>query len=217
MTNTQYFLLRRLHSLLGVVPLGVFLFAHLTTNSMAFFGQGAFEHKVGLIHELGPMLPFVEAAMIFIPLVLHIALGIWIALSAKSNIGRINYGRNWSYTMQRWTGWAAFAFLVYHTLWLRILDFPEQQYYSYMVDLFQNPLWVLIYFVGSAAIIFHFANGLCTFCMTWGITVGPRSQKWMAIIAFLVGMGLLSMLLASLYGFTIGAAMTVPSAMSLPH
>ncbi|MCB2156023.1 succinate dehydrogenase [bacterium] len=205
MTNTQYFLLRRLHSLLGVIPLGLFLFAHMTTNSMAFFGQGAFEHKVALIHSLGPMLPFVEAAMIFIPLCLHIALGIWIALTAKSNIGRINYGRNWAYTMQRWSGWAAFAFLAYHAIWLRILDKPNGQYYTYLVDLFQNPLWVLIYLVGSAAVIYHFANGLCTFCMTWGITVGPRSQKWMAIIALFVGLGLMGMMMASLYGFTFGA------------
>ena len=31
--DKHYFLLRRLHSLTGIVPIGIFLLAHLTTNS----------------------------------------------------------------------------------------------------------------------------------------------------------------------------------------
>jgi hypothetical protein len=38
--------------------------------------------------------------------------------------------------------------------------------------------------------------------MTWGLTVGPRSQTWMARAAFGVGAVLTLMLLASIAGFT---------------
>lgn len=213
MSNLSYFLIRRIHSLSGVIPLGAFLFAHLTTNAMAAFGQEAFAHKVGLIHSLGPLLPFVEAAFIFVPLAVHIVLGIVIALTGRSNTGDLGYARNWAYTLQRWTGWAALAFILYHTITLRFMDTAGTAkfgggeltagdvFFLYLTEQFQNPLFILIYLVGSAAVIYHFANGLCTFCMTWGLTVGPKSQKTMAAIATVVGLGLFGMVGASIAGF----------------
>lgn len=205
MTNEQYFLVRRLHSLLGVVPLGVFLFAHMTTNSMAFFSREAFDDKVDLIHSLGPLLPIVEAVVIMIPLALHIVIGIAIAVTAR-NESHLHYPRNWAYKMQRWSGWAALAFIVYHVVALRFLDLAggKENFYPYMAELFQNPLWIAIYFLGGVAVIYHFANGLCTFCMTWGITVGPRSQRVMAGIATAAGIVLLGMLVSSIVGFHLG-------------
>jgi len=202
MTSTQYFLIRRVHSLLGVIPLGVFLFAHMTTNSMALFGIEPFDHKVQLIHSLGPLLPVVEAVMIFIPLALHIVIGIVIALTGKSNVGQLGYGRNWAYSFQRWSGWVALAFIIYHTLSLRFIGVAaEEGFYGHLAVMFKKPWFTVLYFVGSLAVIYHFANGLCTFCMTWGITIGPKSQKNMAIAATIVGLALAGMMLASIAGF----------------
>ncbi len=218
MSNLNYFLIRRVHSLSGLVPLGLFLFAHLTTNSMAAFGQEAFAHKVELIHSLGPLLPFVEAAMIFVPLAIHIVLGIFIALTARSNTTDLGYTRNWAYTLQRWTGWAALAFIVYHTMELRFLDEANTGalrgmmlngreltagdiFFIHMAEEFQSVIYMALYVVGGIAVIYHFANGLCTFCMTWGITVGPRSQQIMAWIAFGAGLALFGMLMTSIAGF----------------
>lgn len=215
MNNTQYFLIRRLHSLLGVIPLGIFLFGHLTTNSMAIFGQGAFAHKVELIHSLGPLLPFVEAAVIFIPLALHIIIGIYIALTAKSNTGELGYARNWAYSIQRWSGWVALAFILYHVITLRFANVAQgwgdangigaapvaDLFFPYLAEQFKQVWFIAAYFLGGLAVIYHFANGLCTFCMTWGITVGPKSQKIMAGIAVAVGLGLMGMLCASIAGF----------------
>ena len=36
--NKHHFLLRRLHSLTGIVPIGLFLIGHLTTNSTIIWG-----------------------------------------------------------------------------------------------------------------------------------------------------------------------------------
>ncbi|MDX1971689.1 MAG: succinate dehydrogenase [Candidatus Sumerlaeia bacterium] len=207
MTNLQYFLIRRVHSLLGVIPLGLFLFGHLTTNSMSAFGEEAFTHKVELIHSLGPLLPFIEAAVIFIPLALHIIIGIIIALTARNNVDTLGYGRNWAYAFQRWSGWVALAFILWHTITLRFLDtaniaeYGVPAFYRHLSVIFQNPLISGGYILGGLAVIYHFANGLCTFCMTWGITVSEQSQKVMAGIAIGVGLLLTSMLLASIGGF----------------
>lgn len=204
MSNTNYFLLRRLHSLLGVIPLGIFLFGHLTTNSMGILGTDAFEHKVALIHTLGPFLPLVEAAVIFIPLSIHIALGIYIALQAKMELG-LSYKRNWAYNFQRWTGWVAFVYIVYHVLHLRFLHDSGAVPFSFaLTDMFSGELawlYVPLYLIGSLAVIFHFANGLCTFCMTWGITTGQMSQRYLAYAATGVGAILTAMMFASVVGF----------------
>ncbi len=210
MTNLNYFWIRRIHSLLGVIPLGIFLFGHLTTNSMAFFGQEAFDHKVELIHSLGPLLPIVEATVIFVPLALHIFIGIFIAMTAKLNVGDLGYGRYWAYKFQRWSGWAALAFIVWHSLTLRFLNVAKPYalepgatgFFEYLSVMFTNyPLFTLAYVIGGIAVIYHFSNGLCTFCMTWGITVGPQSQKVMAYAATGAGVVLLGMLLSSIAGF----------------
>lgn len=202
MTNAQYFALRRLHSLVGVFPLGVFLLNHLLVNSSAMLGPAFFEEKVALIHMLGPALPFVEAAFIFIPLALHIAIGVFIARQARYEIaaGR-EYPRNWAYIFQRGTGWLALIYITYHVIHLSFLH-PENAVQPYSVtlsEMFYGPaglFYIPFYVIGGLAVVFHFANGLCTFCMTWGITIGPKSQKAVAGLATAVG-GLLTVLLLS--------------------
>jgi succinate dehydrogenase / fumarate reductase cytochrome b subunit len=39
-----------------------------------------------------------------------------------------------------------------------------------------NPLLLTIYIVGTLSCIYHLCNGIFTFCITWGITVGPKAQ-----------------------------------------
>lgn len=201
-SNLRYFLLRRLHSLLGVFPLGIFLFMHLLTNSTGILGAEAFEHKVALIHSLGPLLPLVEAVMIFIPLSFHICLGIAIAVTSRNNVGDLPYARNWAYALQRWTGWVALVFILIHVIELRFIHNADAMPFSAkLAEMFKNPVYVVGYLVGSASVIFHFANGLCTFCMTWGLTVGKTSQKAMAVVASGVGVVLMGMLIAAVVGF----------------
>lgn len=200
--NVRYFLLRRLHSLLGVVPLGIFLLSHLLTNAQGVLGPRAFEEKVKLIHSLGPALPIVEAVFIFIPLALHIVLGVAIALQSRSNVNTLGYARNWAFTLQRASGWVALAFIVYHVLALRFFhDMNAEPFSAVLARQFKNPLWAGVYLLGGVAVIFHFANGLCTFCMSWGITVGKNSQALMAKLATGIGVFLFALLLASIGGF----------------
>lgn len=205
--NTNYFLLRRLHSLLGIFPLGVFLFNHLLTNSSAAISAQFFEDKVRLIHMLGPALPVVEALFIFIPLALHIALGIYIALTAKVEVGaNLPYARNWAYAAQRWSGWIALVYIAYHAIHLRFLhDMDVEPFSVVLARMFtEGPLAipiVLAYLIGGAAVVYHFANGICTFCMSWGITVGPDSQRHMARFATVVGAVMMLMLITSIASF----------------
>ena len=109
------FLLRKLHQLTGIVPLGAFFFVHMWTNSSALQGAESFNKHVQDIHDL-PYLLFLEIFGIFLPLLFHSVYGILISAEAKPNVLNYGYGRNWFYIFQRATGIFLFFFLLFHIL-----------------------------------------------------------------------------------------------------
>ncbi|MCZ6683513.1 MAG: hypothetical protein O7B26_10035, partial [Planctomycetota bacterium] len=65
------------------------------------------------------------------------------------------------------------------------------------------PAWftLSIYVVGLAAAVYHFANGIWSFCVSWGITVGEKAQKAVGMFATAVGLVLFLWGSVSLYAF----------------
>jgi succinate dehydrogenase / fumarate reductase cytochrome b subunit len=53
---------------------------------------------------LGVVLPVVEWAFIFLPILFHGIFGVWIIQSGHSNLARYRYTSNFRYAAQRWTG-----------------------------------------------------------------------------------------------------------------
>jgi succinate dehydrogenase/fumarate reductase cytochrome b subunit (b558 family) len=190
------FWLRRLHSLSGVFPVGVFLLSHLSTNAKALGGQVAFDGAVRDINRM-PFLPLIELFGIFLPLGFHALYGVKLALEGRPNIGRYPYSKNWLYTMQRVTGLVAFAFIVWHLWEFRIAKLlgrmgPEAFYPTLAERLSSTtagvPLYAIIYLVGIAASVAHFANGLSTFAFGWGIVVSRRAQRVFSVVAGAIGL-----------------------------
>ena len=73
------FLIYRLFSLAGLVPVGGYLVIHLLTNATILNGPAAFQTQVDRIHSLGSILPLVEWVFIFIPLLFHAVIG-WLII-----------------------------------------------------------------------------------------------------------------------------------------
>jgi succinate dehydrogenase/fumarate reductase cytochrome b subunit (b558 family) len=191
--DRRHFLLKRLHSLSGVVPVGAFLLEHLWTNARAVYGRESFNRAVGEIQAL-PGLAYIELFGIFLPLVFHAVYGLVIAAQGRPNVGSYGYTRNWLYLLQRVSGVVAFAFIGVH-LWqyrvqklLGVLPW-EDQYAALMTDL-ATPRWFAVYFLGVTASVFHFANGLWLFGNTWGVTVSARSMKRSGVLCAAVGAAL---------------------------
>lgn len=94
-THPGYFLLRRLHSLTGVM-FGGYICVHLLINATLIQGPGAtgqpgiFQLQVDKIHSL-PFLLAVELSFIFAPLVVHTLYGIYVMLNGKPNVGSYGY------------------------------------------------------------------------------------------------------------------------------
>jgi succinate dehydrogenase/fumarate reductase cytochrome b subunit (b558 family) len=182
------FLLRRLHSLSGVFPVGVFLVEHLWTNAKAMAGQAAFDRAVREIHHI-PLLPLIEIFGIFLPLAFHALYGVKLALDGRPNVVKYPYSRNWLYTMQRVTGLAAFAFIGWHLWEFRIARLlgrmtPDAFYPTLVSHLSSTmngvPVMAAVYLTGVAASVLHFANGLWAFSFSWGLCVSRRSQRLFA-------------------------------------
>lgn len=199
--KNREFLVRRLHSLLGIVPMGVFLFEHFFINSYALKGPAAFNEKVEFLRSL-PYLDLIEAGGIFFPFFLHIAIGIYIMFQGKPNPIRYKYSRNYMYVLQRYTALIAFGFIFFHVISLRFFHNPEEvDFYSLLGILFANPAMASFYLIGSAAVIFHFCNGFCTCCMTWGVTITPQSQKVTAYVMTLAGFSMFAVVLNAMFAF----------------
>ena len=66
---------------------------------------------------------------------------------------------------------------------------------------FAWPLVVIFYLIGSLALVYHFANGLWTFAITWGLTVTENAQRRWGWVCLGLGLLLTAASLASIYGF----------------
>jgi succinate dehydrogenase / fumarate reductase cytochrome b subunit len=209
-----HFLLRRLHSLSGVVPVGAFLIEHLLTNSQAFgpHGEASFNEAVQFIQDL-PYLSAIEMVTIFLPLAFHAIYGVVIAMTAKPNSQNYPYMENVRFSLQRITGYIAFLFIIIHLAKFRFAHWFGGAHFMESENFFEStrsglmewilpaPVVLAFYVLGLTAAVFHFANGLCTFCITWGITVGPAAQRKVRYGFSAVGMIMLIWGLLSLYAF----------------
>lgn len=194
--SRRSFLLRKLHSLTGALPVGGFLLFHFWTNAKALQGQERFDEAVAEISHM-PYLPALEIGLVVLPLAFHAVYGVKLALEGRPNVGRYTYSRNWMYTMQRVTGLLAFAFIGLHLWqywaqkWLGRMA-PEEFYPRLCASMSSTvsgvPVMALIYIFGIAASVFHFANGLWGFCFSWGVTVSRRAQRTAAVVFGLVGL-----------------------------
>jgi succinate dehydrogenase / fumarate reductase cytochrome b subunit len=175
---------------------GVFLLSHLSTNAKALGGQAAFDRAVRDINRL-PFLPLIEVLGIFLPLGFHALYGVKLALEGRPNVGLYPYTKNWLYTMQRATGLVAFAFIAWHLWEFRIAKLlgrmGTEAFYPTLAERLSSttaglPLYAIIYLVGIAASVAHFANGLSTFAFGWGLCVSRRAQRVFAAAAGAVGL-----------------------------
>ena len=78
---------------------------------------------------------------------------------------------------------------------------PIHQWVKGFYDIWPGVVWFVIYAVGLIAAVYHFANGLCTFCITWGITVGVGARKRVSVAATGLGAVMLIWGLLSLAAF----------------
>ena len=195
----HHFLLRRLHSLTGLV-FGGYLIVHLLVNATIAQGGVVYQQQVDKIHSL-PFLPVIEWTFIYLPILFHTVYGIWITLTGQPNVDRYPYAKNWFYVAQRVSAIIIVVFMLFHVLSLKYglfgqkISFDPHRALGTVGRHFDH-WWVwLIYPIGILASCYHLANGIWTAAITWGVTVSAAAQKrWgylcagLFVLTFLAGM-----------------------------
>lgn len=212
------FLVRRLHSLSGLVPVGAYMCVHLLTNATVLDSPATFQKNVFNIHSLGKLLPLIEWGFIFIPLLFHALVGIVIMQSGVSNTNSYRTSSNRRYALQRGSGMIAFFFIMWHVFhmhgwfhfdaWIQNVanrlggaQFSPYNAASSAGAAIQASMLVqILYAVGILACVFHLANGLWTMGITWGVWVSPAAQKRANYFCAAFGLGLAAVGLSALFG-----------------
>jgi succinate dehydrogenase / fumarate reductase cytochrome b subunit len=191
------FLLYRLFSLAGLIPVGAFVMVHLLTNASVLGGAAAFQSRVDLIHSLGPLLPAIEWLFIFLPMLFHAIMGFVIITTGMPNVGSYSYMGNVRYTLQRASGMVAFVFILWHITQLHWMGAPlgggqfDPHHAASSAAAALKPVAItLMYAIGVIATVYHFANGLWSLGITWGLWTSPAAMQRANWLSLAVGLGL---------------------------
>ena len=211
------FLIRRLHSLSGLIPIGGYLAFHLATNAAILDGVGAYQHRADQIHRLGPTTILVlEWSVIFLPILFHGIVGMLIVCRGKRNLAEYSYTGNIRYTLQRTTGVIAMLFILWHVFhmhgWLRFewwvemakplggAQFDPARAFTAPQVIQDSPLIAVLYGIGTLACVYHLANGIWTMGITWGVWTSPKAQRIANIPCVAGGLLLAVIGMAALWG-----------------
>lgn len=209
--SRENYVLHKLHSLTGIVPVGFYMLQHLTLNSFTIAGPERFNGVIGFFESLPKhILLTLEIVAIWIPLLFHAIYGTYIASRAQSNYfsEKYRWSQNRMFLLQRVSGIVAFMFLVYHVITttgakyvngIKVIEYAafQEKFTSYGYALF------IVYLIGILACSYHLCYGIWNFCIRWGITVSDKAQmnvqKFSAalfVVVTLLGWG-------ALFGFLI--------------
>jgi succinate dehydrogenase/fumarate reductase cytochrome b subunit (b558 family) len=215
-------LLRRVHSLAGTLPLGVFLVLHLGQQAAALAGREAYERQLTGSPSLAGLL--LELLLVYLPLLFHAGYGLALTFRRRdvdavtgTPIGAVSLRRR---VLQPATGILLGGFLLLHLWQFRWRpwsgDIEPADFFPELCASLSStaaggvPLMAIAYLSGVAAAAFHFSNGLYGFCETWGITLSDRASRVASGICALTGLGL----------FTVGAITVIylaTGSVSLPR
>ncbi len=219
------FLIRRLHSLSGLIPVGAYMVVHLIVNASVINGDATFQNNVLSIHKFGSLLPLIEWTFIFIPILFHAIVGMVIVAGGLPNTHNYPYGANYRYTLQRATGVIAFFFIGIHVFhmhgwfhnsaWMDYVVRPlgGGQFKPYNATstaglALQNIVAVVIYAVGVLSCVYHLANGIWTMGITWGVWTSQAAQRRALYVCGAFGVMLTIVSATALFG--VRAAVNTP-------
>jgi succinate dehydrogenase / fumarate reductase cytochrome b subunit len=192
--DRRAFVLRRVMSLTGVVPLGVFVLAHLAAMTAALRGPDAFSRALA---TPSPVRLGLEATLIGVPLLVHAGVGLAATRSARVNVRAYPYSSNLAWLLQRVTGLVVLAFLVLHVWEHRVKVLLGQAdasdfHYQLVVSLSSTgplgfPFHACFYLLGVGATAYHLANGLVGFAASFGLVTTRRGLRTLGLVAAALG------------------------------
>ena len=185
---SSHFLSRRIHSLTGVFPVGLFLIYHLYLQLYLHSGAEVYNKEINQFYD-SPLAIWALIFIVYIPLFFHAFLGIRLIFETSLQPS-YTYFSHLLYWLQRISGIGVLLFVVAHIWNTQLGPWIAGNWgthYEHLASGFADPdsglVTKTVYLLGITGAIFHFSNGINTFCMTWGIALTPKSQSKVRIIS----------------------------------
>ena len=213
--SSSDFVLKRVHSLTGVVPIGAFLLTHFYNMSYSLAGPEAFDRHLELLRAR-PYLAVFEWVFIYIPILYHGLLGLVMTRKMSMSAIRTRAMGGWRYILQRLSGIGVLLFVGAHVYKTRVEPWMGDYRvdFNHMRNGLSEPLTLAVYSLGVLGASYHLANGLWTFGITWGIWTGERSQRVATGACIALGIAILAVAVNSIFGFLgrgIGGVGVIPT------
>lgn len=188
--SIPYVVFKRVHSITGTVFIGGFLIFHYINNSLAKDPKklNKFTKK---IHKF-PLLPLIEIFGIYLPLTIHIIIGLILLKTSKINYN-LQYETNYRFILQRITAYIILFTLLFHLKTVRFneylpkfirdaLNIPAKRDFTFeKVNIWfkppLRPIGLIIYKLFTLSVAYHLSNGLWTASITWGLAKTYEKQK----------------------------------------
>lgn len=197
--------LRRIHSLTGMIPLGVFLIEHLAVNAFALGGAERFRRVASSIGGI-PMLAAIEVLGIAIPLLIHVVIGILIATELPER-GSPHWPSRRE-IVQRATGLLLLPYLIYH-VWSTRLSPDVLVRHADLFEVMRRQVsgggGLAFHSIGVILAAWHFGNGLPGFAERWGLARTPGSSRAVARAGGALSAALAALGVATLVAFSVAA------------
>ena len=195
--------------LMGLTGLALFIYMvlHLAGNALIFAGQdifNAYSHK--LISN--PLIIPIEIGLLAIFLIhIYKAIRLWMANSAARPVAYSKKDRaghtsrkNLSSSTMIGSGLFIMLFVIIHVKqfkfgsWYQtVSDEPVRDLFRTEVEVFQNPVWVVVYVVATLLVGLHLRHGVASAFQSLGLDHPLYSRKLTAaglVFAILIGVGL---------------------------
>ncbi len=188
--SIPYVVFKRIHSLTGTIFIGGFLIFHYINNSLAKDPKtlNKFTKKM---HKF-PLLPLIEIFGIYLPLTIHIIIGLILLKTSKINYN-LKYETNYRFILQRITAYIILFTLLFHLRTVRFneylpkfirdaLNIPAKRDLTFeKVNIWfkppLRPIGLIIYKLFTLSVAYHLSNGLWTASITWGLAKTYEKQK----------------------------------------
>ena len=186
LSDPSYARLKRLQIWTGILPVGLFRVSPLVTTGRASAGAVVSDRAAAQIGRI-PFLVAIEVGAIALPMLLHVALGIMLAMTPQAAGDPGGYPRPWMLLTQRATGFFLVIYVVFHVSATRLSIERlkgTQDLFDLMARRLENPAVFAFHAAGVLAAAFHFGNGFVGLAGPWGLNAGPRAQAMAARYGF---------------------------------
>jgi len=181
----SHFLTRRIHSLTGIVPVGLFLVYHLYLQLYLHSGAEVYNEVINGFYD-SPLAIWALVIVVYIPLFFHAFFGVRLIFESSVQPSYTYF----SHLLQRISGIGVLLFILAHvwnTQFGPWISGTWGTHFEHLSSGFTDPdsgmITKAVYLLGIIGAVFHFSNGLNTFCMTWGIALTPKSQIRVRILS----------------------------------